>query len=84
MSRPIPYTDVLIEPMNDLQVQHWAGVLEVQTYELRAAIKLAGPRLSDLRRYLGKSAEIVVLSDRRINSKARSTAGPWSAFPPVA
>jgi hypothetical protein len=53
MQRPIPYTDVIIDPMNDPQVQHWAKDLQVQSYELRAAIKLVGPRLSHLRRYYG-------------------------------
>ena len=44
MQRPTPYTAVIIDPMNDPQVQHWAKDLQVETYELRAAIKLIGPR----------------------------------------
>jgi hypothetical protein len=63
MQRPIPYTDVIIDPMNELQVQHWSKDLHVQSYELRAAIKLVGPRLSHLRRYYG--ADIICLKDRR-------------------
>jgi hypothetical protein len=65
MSRPVPYSDVIIDQMNEPQVQHWATDLQIQTYELRAAIKLVGPRLSHLRRYFGKSAEIICLKDRR-------------------
>ena len=65
MQRPIPYTSVIIDPMNCAQVEFWAKDLQVQTYELRAAIKLAGPRLSDLRRYFGKSAHVIFLNSRR-------------------
>jgi hypothetical protein len=83
MQRPIPYTDVIIDPMNDPQVQHWAKDLQVQSYELRAAIKLVGPRLSHLRRYYGKSADIIVLADRRTDTKAGNRPAPWSAFLPV-
>ncbi len=82
MSRPNSYTDVMIDPMNDPQVQHWAKDLQVQTYELPTAIKLVGPRLSDLRRYFGKSADIIVRSDRRSNSKVHVLT-PWLAFPTV-
>jgi hypothetical protein len=79
MQRPTPYTAVIIDPTNDPQVQHWAEDLQVETYELRAAIKLIGPRLSDLRRYFGKSAPIIYLHDRRPD---RQTS--WTMFPPVA
>jgi hypothetical protein len=48
MSRPVPYTEVIIDPESDLQVHHWAKDMHVQPYELRAAVKLVGPRLSDL------------------------------------
>jgi hypothetical protein len=65
MSRQVPYTAVIIDPLNDPQVQHWAKDMRVQTYELRAAIKLVGPRLSDLRRYFGRSAHIIFLENRR-------------------
>jgi hypothetical protein len=83
MSRPIPYSDVIIDPINDPQVQHWAKDLRVQTYELRAAIMLVGPRLGHLRRYFGRSAEIIVLSDRRAGAQQQAR-GTWSAFPPIA
>jgi hypothetical protein len=79
MPRPIPYTSVMIDPVNDLQVHHWAKDIQVEPYELRAAIRLIGPRLSDLRRYFGKSAPVICLRDRR--SDGHTT---WSAFPPVA
>jgi hypothetical protein len=32
MSRPIPYSNVIIDPLNDLQVKHWSNDLRVQTY----------------------------------------------------
>jgi hypothetical protein len=76
MSRPIPYTAVIIDALNDPQLQHWAKDLRVETYELRAAIKLVGPRLSDLRRYFGRSAHIIFLEDRR----RPSTVSPYG-FP---
>jgi hypothetical protein len=71
MSRPIPYTSVIIDPMNCPQVEHWAKDLHVQTYDLRAAINVVGPRLSDLRRYFGRSAHIIFLDARR--NKIRRT-----------
>jgi hypothetical protein len=67
MPRPIPYTSVIIDPMNFPQVEHWARDMQVETCELRTAIKLVGPRLSDLRRYFGKSAHIIILENRRAN-----------------
>jgi hypothetical protein len=61
MFRPIPYSAVLIDPMNEAQVQHWAKDMQVATYELRCAIRLVGPRLRDVRQYFGKSAHIIFL-----------------------
>jgi hypothetical protein len=49
MQRPIPYTDVMIDPMNDAEVQHWAKDVQVETYDLRAAMKLVGPLLWEVR-----------------------------------
>jgi hypothetical protein len=63
MSRPIPYTSIMIDPMNDPQVQHWARDMQVQKCDLRAAVRLVGPRLSDLRRFFGKSARIIFLEN---------------------
>jgi Protein of unknown function (DUF3606) len=82
MSRPIPYTSVIIDPMNCPQVEHWAKDLQVETGDLRAAIKLVGPRLSDLRRYFGRSAQIIFLKNRLADTQTRQST--WSAFPPVA
>jgi len=65
MQKPVPYTSVMIDPASDLQVHHWAKDMQIQPYELRAAVGLVGPRLSDLRRYFGKSAPIIWLQDRR-------------------
>jgi len=65
MQKPVPYTSVLIDPASDLQVHHWAKDLQVQPYELRAAVGVVGPRLGDLRRYFGKSAPVICLKDRR-------------------
>lgn len=83
MCRPVPYTDVIIDPTNNPQVQHWAKDLRVQTGDLRAAIKLVGPRLSHLRQYYGKSADIIAFPDRRTESKTVHVLAPWSAFPTV-
>jgi hypothetical protein len=65
MTRPPPYTKIMIDPMNDLQVEHWARHMQVQTCDLRDAVRLIGPRLSDLRRYFGKSAPIIFLEKSR-------------------
>ena len=55
---PIGGTDARVKTlrlMNAAEVQHWAKDLQVETYELRAAINMVDPRLSGLRRFLGKS-----------------------------
>ena len=83
MQRPVPFTQLIIDPMNVPQVQHWANDLQVETYELGAAIRLVGPRLSDLRRYFGKSAHVIFLASRRADKKAGTAPAPWSAFPSV-
>ena len=83
MQRPIPYTEVMIDPMNSAEVQLWAKDMQVETYELREAINLVGPRLSGLRRFFGKSAEVVFLADRRSDKNASKAPPPWSAFPSV-
>ncbi|HMH07892.1 MAG TPA: DUF3606 domain-containing protein [Terriglobales bacterium] len=64
MLRPVPYTKIMIDPMNELQVQHWAREMQVQTSDLRTAVRLVGPRLSDLRCFFGKSAPIISLENR--------------------
>ena len=79
MSRPASYTSVMIDPTNDLQVEHWARDMQVQTYDLRAAIPLVGPRLSDLRRYFGKSAHIISLDSRPRDRAMKPSV--TSAFP---
>jgi hypothetical protein len=68
MSRPIPYTSAFIDPMNWQEIQYWADDLQVSLYDLRAAITLVGPRLSDLRRHFGKSAQIIILEKKRTAS----------------
>jgi len=65
MQKSIPYTLVLIDPASDLQVHHWAKDMQVEPHELRAAVRLVGPRLSDLRQYFGKSAPVISLEIRR-------------------
>ena len=65
MLRPLPYTEIMIDPMNDMQVEHWARDMQVQTCDLRDAVRLIGPRLSDLRRYFGKSAPIIFLENHQ-------------------
>jgi hypothetical protein len=74
MQRQIPYTSIMIDPANDLQVHHWAKEMQVQPYELRAAVALVGPRLSDLRCYFGRSAHIILLENRR---RANATVSPY-------
>jgi len=49
MQKRIPYTLVMIDPASDIQVHHWARDMQVEPYELRAAVRLVGPRLSDIR-----------------------------------
>jgi hypothetical protein len=65
MSRPIPYSAVVIDLRDDAQVQYWAKDMQIEAVELRAAIKLVGPRLGDLRRYFGKSARIIFLDGKK-------------------
>ena len=65
MQKPIPYTLVLIDPASDIQVHHWARDMQIEPYELRAAVKSVGPRLSDLRQHFGKSAPVISLENRR-------------------
>jgi hypothetical protein len=72
----------MIDASNDLEVYHWARDMQVEPYELRAAVAVAGPRLSDLRRYFGKSAHIIFLGNRLSDRQAKRAT--WSAFPPVA
>jgi hypothetical protein len=82
MLRPVPYTEIMIDPRNDPQVQHWARDMQVQTCDLKAAVRLIGPRLSDLRRYFGKSAPIIFLDNRLADRQAKRTA-TISPFPPA-
>lgn len=82
MLRPVSYTEIMIDPLDRLQVEHWARDMQVQTGDLRAAVRLVGPRLSDLRRYFGKSAPIIFLENRLSDRQAKQPT--WSAFPPVA
>ena len=82
MSRPVPYTEILIDPMDCPQVEHWARDMQVQTCDLRAAVRLVGPRLSDLRRYFGKSAPIIFL-ERRLSDRLAKRTATITSFPPV-
>jgi hypothetical protein len=82
MLRPVPYTEIMIDPMNASQVEHWARDMQVQTCDLRDAVRLIGPRLSDLRRYFGKSAPIIFLENHLSDRKAKRTA-TISPFPRV-
>jgi Protein of unknown function (DUF3606) len=82
MLRPVPYTEIMIDPMNDRQVEHWARHMQVQTCDLRDAVRLIGPRLSDLRRYFGKSAPIIFLENHLSDRQAKRTA-TISPFPRV-
>ena len=45
MQKRIPYTLVMIDPASDIQVHHWARDMQVEPYQLRAAVRLVGQRL---------------------------------------
>ena len=79
MSRE-PFSTMLLDPANSPQVNYWAKEFRVDPSELKAAIPFAGRRLTNIRRYLGKTADIVSLDDRRTGRETRA----WSAFTPVA
>jgi hypothetical protein len=55
--------------------------MQVQTCDLRTAVRLVGPRLSDLRRFFGKSAPIINLENRLADRQPQATT--ISLFPPV-
>jgi Protein of unknown function (DUF3606) len=82
MFRPVPYTEIMIDLMNGPQVAYWARDMQVQACDLRDAIRLIGPRLSDLRRYFGKSAPIIFLENHLSDRQAKRTA-TISPFPRV-
>lgn len=75
MQKHTPYTSVLIDPASDIQVHHWAKDMQIEPHELRAAVRLVGPRLIDLRRHFGKSPTIIPLASRR--RVRRSTVSPY-------
>ena len=81
MLRPVPYTKIMIDPRNEPQVQHWAREMQVQACDLRTAVRLVGPRLSDLRRFFGKSAPIINLENRLADRQPQTAT--ISPFPPV-
>ena len=66
-------------PASDIQVHHWAKDMQIQPHELRTAVGLVGPRLSDIRQYFGKSAQVIPLTSSRGITQVRQTT--WSAFP---
>jgi hypothetical protein len=75
-----PFSTMLLDPANSSEVRYWADEFQVEPSELQAAIPFAGRRLTNIRRYLGKTADIIHFDDRRSAGEAK----PWSAFPPVA
>ena len=78
MTRAVPLTSVSINPTNFEQVRYWAEDLKVEPEVIRMAIRSVGPRLPDVRRYLGKSAQIVFLENRLAE---RQQPVRWSMFP---
>ena len=64
-AKPTPYTSVLIDPASDIQVYYWAKDMQVEPHELRTAVSLVGPRISDVRQYFGRSAPVISLESRR-------------------
>jgi hypothetical protein len=81
MSR-VHFDTIYIDPASPAHVQHWSKELQVSPSELKAAVITVGRRLTDLRRYFGKTAEIICLHDRRDARKTKEST--WTAFPPVA
>jgi hypothetical protein len=75
------FSSILIDPANPSQVQCWANELQVDPSELKAAMVTVGRRLSDIRRYLGKTAQIIYLHDRRRDRQTKRET--WTAFHPV-
>jgi hypothetical protein len=75
-----PFSTLLLDPANSPQVNYWAKEFRVDPSELKAAIPFAGRRLTNIRRYLGKTADIVSLDHRRVGRRAKQTR---SAFTPV-
>jgi hypothetical protein len=82
MFRPVPYTEIMIDPKNEMQIEHWARDMQVQSCTLRDAVGLIGPRLSDLRRYFGKSAPIIFLENHMSDRQVKRTA-TISPFPRI-
>jgi hypothetical protein len=80
MSRE-PFTSIQIDPEDESQVLYWADQIKVAPAELKAAIRLVGRRVYNLRCYFRKSAGIVSLQERR---DYKTAFNPWTAFPPVA
>lgn len=76
-----PFSTMLLDPANSPQVRYWADEFQVEPSELKAAIQFAGRRLTNIRRYLGKTADIIYLDHWRVGNGAKQ---PWSAFTPVA
>jgi hypothetical protein len=76
-----PFSTMLLDPANPPQVKYWADEFQVDPSDIKAAIPFAGRRLTNIRRYLGKTADIIYLDDRRAGSQVKQ---PWSAFTPVA
>jgi hypothetical protein len=65
MTSTIPYTSVTIDRFNNAEIEYWAKDLQVEPQVLRDAIRLVGPRLTHLRHYLGRSAAVIPLAERR-------------------
>jgi hypothetical protein len=76
-----PFSTMLLDPANPPQVKYWAEQFQVEPSQLTAAIPFAGRRLTNIRHYLGKTADIIYLDDRRAGKAVKQ---PWSAFTPVA
>jgi hypothetical protein len=73
---------MLLDPANSPQVKYWADEFQVDPSDIKAAIPFAGRRLTNIRRYLGKTADIIYLDDKRAGNRVKRTT--WSAFTPVA
>jgi hypothetical protein len=77
-----PFSTMLLDPANPPQVKYWADEFQVDPSDITAAIPFAGRRLTNIRRYLGKTADIIDLDDWRAGNRVKRM--EWSAFPPMA
>jgi hypothetical protein len=75
-----PFSTMLLDPANPPQVKYWAEQFQVEPSQMTAAIPFAGRRLTNIRRYLGRTADILYLDDWRADKRGKQR----RSFHPVA